>query len=87
MYQYVCMSPLPLGGGDGGHKDPETGQEQVKTRHQDQQQLQKQQEPVAIEMTGYVHVRTCVCAEYELTGGHWPFPVHFSKMANQKYQA
>ena len=21
--------------------------------------------------------------EYKLTGGHWPFSVHFSKMANQ----
>ena len=49
---YVPLPTLPLGGGDGGHKDPETGQEQVKTRHQDLQQLQKQQEPVAIEMTG-----------------------------------
>ena len=21
--------------------------------------------------------------EYKITGGHWPFSVHFSKMANQ----
>ena len=38
----------------------------------------------------FVCVHACMYAyvrrgggEYKITGGHWPFSVHFSKMANQ----